>query len=41
MENLQREKKIQLKIDTQRKIRIIKEKEEQSMLMQCQQMEDK
>ena len=40
MENLQREKKIQLKIDTQRKIRIIKEKEEQSMLMQCQQMED-
>ena len=40
MENLQREKKIQLKIDTQRKIRIIKEKEEQSMLIQCQQMKD-
>ena len=40
MENLQREKKLQLKIDTQRKIRIIKEKEEQSTLMQCQQLKD-
>ena len=40
MENLQSEKKLQLEIDTQRKIRMIKEKEEESMLMQRQQMEE-
>ena len=39
-ENLERKKKLQLKIDTQRKIRMIKEKEEESMLMQRQQLED-
>ena len=40
MENLQSEKKLQLEIDTQRKIRMIKEKEEESMLMQRQQTEE-
>ena len=40
MENLQSEKKLQLEIDTQRKIRMIKEKEEESMLMQHQQTEE-
>ena len=40
MENLQSEKKLQLEIDTQRKIRMIKEKEEEPMLMQRQQMEE-
>ena len=40
MENLQYEKKLQLEIDTQRKIRMIKEKEEESMLMQRQQTEE-
>ena len=40
MENLQSEKKLQLEIDTQRKIRMIKEKEEESVLMQRQQTEE-
>ena len=40
LENLEREKKLQLQIDTQRKIRIIKENEEESMLMQRQQLEE-
>ena len=40
LENLQREKKLRLEIDTQRKIRMIKEKEEESMLMQRQQLEE-
>ena len=40
LENLQREKKLQLEIDTQRKMRMIKEKEEESMLMQHQQLEE-
>ena len=40
MENLQSEKKLQLEIDTQRKIRMIKEKEEESMLMQRQRTEE-
>ena len=40
MENLQSEKKLQLEIDTQRKIRMIKEKEEESMLIQRQQTEE-
>ena len=40
LENLQREKKLQLEIDTQHKIRMIKEKEEESMLMQRQQLEE-
>ena len=40
LENLQREKKLQLETDTQRKIRVIKEKEEESMLVQRQQLEE-
>ena len=40
MENLQREKKLQLDIDRQCKIRMIKEKEEESVLMQRQQLEE-
>ena len=40
LENLQREKKLQLETDTQRKIRVIKEKEEESMLVQHQQLEE-
>ena len=40
LENLQREKKLQLEINTQRKIRMIQEKEEESILMQRQQLEE-
>ena len=40
LENLQREKKIQLEVNTQCKIRMIKEKEEESVLMQRQQLEE-
>ena len=37
---LEKEKELQLEIDAQRKIRMIKEKEEESMLIQCQQLEE-
>ena len=40
LENLEREKKLQLEIDTQRKIRMIKEKEEESMVMRHQKLEE-
>ena len=40
LKNLENEKKLQLEIDTKRKIRMIKEKEEESMLIQRQQLEE-
>ena len=40
LKNLERKKKLPLEIDTQRKIRMIKEKEEESMLIQPQQLEE-
>ena len=40
LENLEREKKLLLEIESQRKMRMIKEKEEESMLMQRQQLEE-
>ena len=40
LENLQRQKNVKLEIDTQRKIQMVKEKEEESLLIQRQQLEE-
>lgn len=40
LENLEREKKVQLEFDTQRNIWMVEEKEQESMLMQRQQLKE-